>query len=130
MYTFCMSILTEAERRFLTAVSKLAHCNPFLPERMDHERAALGKDHVSREIFWSASVKDPASTNPNVGRLHARLAPLMEEIHSRGGVIVASDAAIYEDCIHHLLYQRYYPQFVAASGNWGFFPAFAADWNR
>jgi transcriptional regulator with AAA-type ATPase domain len=130
MYTFCMSILTESERRFLTAVSKLAYCNPFLPERTDHERTALGKDYVSREIVWSASVKDPASTSPNVGRLHARLAPLIENIYARRGALTGTDAAIYEDCVHHLLYQRYYPQFVAANGAWGFYRAFAADWNR
>lgn len=124
-------LLSENERRFLTAVSGLAYCNPFLPERMEYERTALGKDFVPRGLVWNASVADPAAASPNVARLHARLEPLIEKVHARslrfsGG----TDAAIYEDCVHHLLYQRYYPQFVAARASWTFFRDFAADWNR
>jgi DNA-binding NtrC family response regulator len=125
-----MSAIQERERAFLSAVSKLAYCNPFLPERKIHEKAALGKDYVSREVVWSASVADPAEASPNVERLHARLEPLIEKIHSRAGELAPSDAAIYQDCVHHLLYQRYYPKFVAASKDWGFYRTFAADWAR
>jgi len=125
-----MSILSESERRFLAAVSRLAYCNPFLPERTAHEKAALEKDFVSRQTVWSASVKDPDSASPNVTRLHARLTPLIEKIHLRRGDLPAADAAIYEDCVHHLLYQRYYPQFAAATENWAFYRAFASDWSR
>src|ERR1035441_6930181 len=129
-----MSLLNDGERRFLAAVSKLAYCNPFLPERTTHERSALGKDYVSREIVWSASVTDPAASSPNVSRLHARLEPLIERIHARAGGLSGPDASLYEDCVHHLLYQRYYPKFVAASGTpgstWGFYRDFAGDWHR
>ena len=125
-----MAELQDGERRFLAAVSKLAYCNPFLPERTDHERAALGKDYVPREIVWSASVADPESSSPNVARLHARLEPLIEKIHARAGNLSGADLSVYEDCVHHLIYQRYYPQFVAARGNWSFYRAFAADWER
>jgi transcriptional regulator with AAA-type ATPase domain len=127
-----MPLLTDNERRFLTAVSKLAYSNPFLPERNVHERAALGKDFVARELVWSASVKDPAAANPNIARLQARLEPLIEKIHARsaGAPFSAPDATIYEDCVHHLLYLRYYPHFVAANGQWIFYRNFAADWDR
>ena len=126
MYTLCMSLLTEAERRFLTSVSKLAYCNPFLEERTDHERACLGSDYVPRQTVWSASVADPEAANPNVARLHARLERLVDKVRDR----VDDDHAIYEDCVHHLLYLRYYPQFVAARENWTFYRTFAADWER
>jgi transcriptional regulator with PAS, ATPase and Fis domain len=122
-----MPLLKEGDRRFLTAIAKLAYCNPFLPERTEYERAALGKDYVSAESVWSASVADPDAASPNVARLHARLGPLIEKIRLRSG---DADAAIYEDCVHHLLYLRYYPQFVAAKGNWSFYRSFAADWDR
>ncbi len=124
-----MPIYSEKERRFLTTVSKLAYCNPFLPERMEYERAALGKDYVVGENVWSASVHEPASSSKNVARLHAKLEPLIER-YARGGNALAADQAIYEDGVHHLLYLRYYPQFVAAKGTWTFYRAFAEDWGR
>ena len=37
-----MAFLTADQRRTLEAVSRLAYCNPFLPERMQLERAVLG----------------------------------------------------------------------------------------
>ncbi len=54
-----MALMSESERRFLTAVSRLAHCNPFLPERVEYERAALGRDYVAGGLVWSASVTAP-----------------------------------------------------------------------
>ena len=126
-----MPVISESERSFLQSVSKLAYCNPFLPERTRYEREALGKDYVARDVFWSADVKDPATGSPNVTRVHARLEPLVERIHARKGSIAGEDVAIYEDCIHHLLYQRYYPQFVSAGNSGGrFYRDFLEDWQR
>ncbi len=133
-------MFSEGERRFLTSVSRLAYCNPFLPERTVHERGALGKACVARDAVWSASIGDPEASNPNVDLLHARLGPLIEKIRARPRPAVEPDPnseelAIYEECIHHLLYLRYYPQFVAAGESGGptayaFFRQFAADWQR
>ena len=39
-----MAFLTTTERAFLRAVSNLGYCNPFLPERIAYEQAALGAD--------------------------------------------------------------------------------------
>jgi len=128
-----MSPLTEADRRFLTSVSKLAYCNPFLPERTEYERAALGKDYVARQAVWSASVADPEAANPNVARLHARLEPVIEKVCGRAGSAALAneqDRAAYEDSVHHLLYLRYYPRFVAARESWAFYRDFAEDWER
>ena len=122
MYTFCMPQLTDAERRFLTSVSKLAYCNPFLQERTDFERACLGSDYVPRQTLWSASAADPDAANPNVARLHTKLQRLIDKARD------SADPAVYEDSVHHLLYLRYYPQFVAARDNWTFYRTFAADW--
>lgn len=126
MYTFRMA---DRERRFLTAVSELAYCNPFLPERVKFERAALGKDYVAGENVWSASVEDPAASSKNTARVHARLEPLIEQ-YARSRQAVHVDQTIYEDGVHYLLYLRYYPQFVAAKNSWSFYRDFAADWHR
>jgi transcriptional regulator with AAA-type ATPase domain len=125
-----MAFLSEQERRVMKAVSRLAYANPFLPERMQFEKAALGRDYVASAPVWSASVSDPDAPSPNVARLHARLSPMIEAIGARiarAPDVSAEDLAIYEDGVHYLLYQRYYSDFVA-SRTWGFYEKFADDW--
>jgi hypothetical protein len=125
-----MPLLTESERRFLKAVSGLAYANPFLPERTQFEKAALGRDYVHSGPVWSASVSDPDAPGANVVRLHARLSPLIENIARRiktAPSVSPEELAVYEDNVHYLLYQRYYSDFVSAR-TWGFYEKFAADW--
>ena len=52
-----MTLFTSEERMLLRAVSTLAYCNPFLPERIDAERAILGIDFVEGEPVWSMRVE-------------------------------------------------------------------------
>ena len=128
-----MSLYSASEQRFLAAISKLGYCNPFLPERVEHERASLGSHFVSGEAVWSASVADPDATSPNVVRIHGRLEPLMENMPARiaaASEITPEEFTLYEECIHHLLYQRYYLQFVASNRRHRSYRQFLADWNR
>src|SRR5271165_1388964 len=111
MYTFCMSLLKASERRFLTAVSNLAYCNPFLPERTEWERAALGGEFVAKEVVWSANVEDPDQPSANVQRLYARLGPVLDEVRERvlqGGDVSDADFAVYEESVQYFLYERYH----------------------
>lgn len=127
-----MAICSSSERQFLGAVSQLAYCNPFLPERVEFERAALGKAFVPGGEFWSASVADPAAQYPNVVSIHGRLEPLLDKIRSRLATGTTADDAeitLYEECVHHLMYLRYYDEFVAARGSWRFYRKFAEDWS-
>jgi len=128
-----MALILAQERRFLSAISKLAYCNPFLPERTEYEQAALGRDYVASEAVWSASVQEPNANSPNVARIHARLEPLMEKLRVRlaeQSEVAAEDRILYEECVHHLLYQRYYRDFVNATTEWRFYESFVADWRR
>lgn len=128
-----MSFLTERERRVLTAVSNLAYCNPFLPERTAFERTALGREFVSGGTLWSASVDDPDLSNPNIPRLQVRLESIVEQIHERMGdisEISTEEFTLYEDCVQYLLYQRYYRDFVNTREQARFYERFLADWNR
>ena len=113
MYNLCMPLLSDAERRFLSAVSKLAYSNPFLPERLEHERAALGKHYVPGQAAWSASVDNPDAVSPNVRTsTRQKLSLLIEKVRSRleAGLDTSSeDLAIYEDGAHYFLYQQYHP---------------------
>ena len=128
-----MTLLSERERRLLSAISNLEYCNPFLSERTEYERAALGRDFVPGGAVWSASVNNPEAINPNVPRLHARLESLMNQIHARIGStseLHTHDLAIYEDCVQFLLYQRYYPDFVKTGEHAFFYTRFLSDWDH
>ena len=112
-----MAFLPRSERTFLRAVSQLAYCNPFLPERVHWEREALGGDFVEGEPVWSLPVEHPEQPRANVWRIVERLKPLAEQLRARlmaGPAPPREDLALYEDAILHLLYQRYYSRFFEA----------------
>src|SRR5271163_2466824 len=128
-----MAFLSSAERSFLSAVSQLAYSNPFLPERAECERAALGGEYDQSEPVWSLPVEDPERPRANVWRINARLEPLAEQIRTRllaSGQVREADLVLYEDAIIHLLYNRYYPKFIENSSRngWSFYRDFLADW--
>src|SRR5580658_2670610 len=93
LYINCMGIFSDSERRFLTAVARLGYSNPFLKERIELERTALGKQFVPGEAVWSASVTDPEAKRPNVVRLQARLEPIAESLRERLGAKASADSA-------------------------------------
>ncbi len=128
-----MPLLRAPDRQFLQAVANLAHCNHFLPERIDFERAALRAEFVPGETVWSVSVADPNATRPNVSRVHQKLEPLLDRVRDalvRAREVSVDELTLYEDCVHHLLYQRFYPQFISAGHKWGFYRQFLSDWNH
>ncbi len=135
--------LTGAQRDFLGAVSRLAYANPFLPEWVEFERAALGEAFVGGEPVWSQHVRDPEEPRANVGRVGERLEPLSEQLQLKlreGVETAAADLVLYEDAVLHLLYQRYYRHFFAAGfgeaaeqndpARWRFYNNFLADWRH
>lgn len=138
-----MLFLSPGERSFLTAVSQLAYCNPFLPERSVFEKAALGDEFVEGVPVWSLSVEDPERPRANVWRIAARLELLVEQFRSRlleGPNARVEELRLYEDAIIHHLYDRYYSRFFDLSfgkdslapkaARWGFYRNFLADWRH
>jgi transcriptional regulator with AAA-type ATPase domain len=129
-----MQFLSHAERSFLTAVSQVAYTNPFLPERVEFERAALGSEFVEGEAVWSLPVENPEETRKNIKIMVKRLEPLAVQLQARLAARVAAspeDLAIYEDAILHLLYQQYQERiFNAGPGGWRFYQDFLVDWDR
>ncbi|MGO9227651.1 MAG: sigma 54-interacting transcriptional regulator [Bryobacteraceae bacterium] len=137
-----MSFLSSSERAFLRAASNLAFCNPFLPERIQHERAALGAEFVEDEPVWSFSVDEPDRRRSNVWRIAARLEELCPRLRRKldmGAAASQQDLILYEDAILNLLYQRYYPRFFeagfgahreAGTARWRFYEQFLADWRH
>src|SRR6266404_8764727 len=83
MYTACMSAFSKPDRHFLESVAGLGYSNPFLPERIAFEKAALGRDFVPSGSVWSASVTDPDATPPNVNAIYKKLNERIEDLHAR-----------------------------------------------
>jgi len=143
VYILCMvavHLMDARQRRLVEAISRLAYANPFLPERVECERAVLGADFVPGEPVWSFRAEHP-EPRENVWRITARLEPLLEELRARlaGGTRAGEqDLVLYEDAVLQLLYQRCYPHFFEAAfggtrsgaGRWHFYNTFLADWRH
>ena len=134
-----MQLMSPGERSFLSAVSQLAYCNPFLPERITYERDALGADFIEGEPVWSLPVDEPDRPRANVWRIVERLEKVTETVRQRLPDAQAGKALLllYEDAVIHLLYQRYYRRFYEASfnpdshaGRWRFYHDFLNDWHH
>src|SRR5205085_6527218 len=99
-----MAFLSKHEREFLEAVSQLAYANPFLPERTEYERAALGDDFVRGEPVWSRGVEEPERPRENVWRIFARLEQVIEGIRQRLEPATRApqqELVLYEDGLLH-----------------------------
>ena len=66
-----MAFLTAEERGFAAAISRVVYANPFLPERTEGERAALGDDWTPTGPLWHARAE--LDTSPNLAKLGARV---------------------------------------------------------
>src|SRR5262245_60567763 len=135
-----MALLNESERDFATAVSRLAYVNPFLPERIEGERRALGGEHVRFDAVWHAGTGE-IGENPNEARIAERAAALAEALRERLAKkrrATAAELELYEDLAAYVLYYRYQARLYllfaeGAEGrrpDAGFYRDFAADWER
>ena len=61
-------LFSSAQRGIAEAFSRLLYCNPFLPERVDGERAILGREFVESDSAWNV-FRDSSGERPNVLRL-------------------------------------------------------------
>ena len=67
----------KEDRSFAKAVAELAYCNPFLSERVDLERAALGDEFESHGQVWHPRME--SGTPPNLIRIQALLEDRLPE---------------------------------------------------
>jgi hypothetical protein len=129
-----MAWMTAEQRGFGRDVSRLVYANPFLPERIDAERAALGPDFVATGTLWDT--RAAADESPNVVRLNARVEAVLQALRSRTPrplPAAGEERAVYEDLVIYHLFNRYQADFHALiegrgpAGRIGFYEAFARD---
>ena len=93
-----MAFLTTGERAFLRAIANLGYCNPFLPERLEYEREALGPDFVEAEAVWSLRVDDPDTLRSNPVKITERVEALVGKLRERlttGAAATEPDLLLY-----------------------------------
>ncbi|QOY90835.1 sigma 54-interacting transcriptional regulator [Paludibaculum fermentans] len=127
-----MGAFHESDRHFLHSVANLGYCNPFLTERVELERAVLGREFQSGGPVWSASVSDPAATRPNVPPITRKVEAAIGRLRqclADAADVQPEELSDYAETVHYLLYHRYYPRF-ANPGKQPLYRDFLADWNR
>ncbi len=134
--------VSDREREILAAVARLATSNPFLPDRIEQERQALGADFVRYAEVWHMDGQLDGM-NPNLHKLSRVAEELAETLRSRlaaGARAAKDDLRLYEGFIRYLLFYRYAPELTkliiereagkAATRKLGFFPRLAADFKH
>jgi transcriptional regulator with AAA-type ATPase domain len=104
-----VSLLKDSERAIVGAVAALADCNPFLPERIDLERRALGRAFSGGGMVWHADA-DLAVAGPNNDKLRTLVERLGNDLRGRLAKrtrATAGELADYQGLIRYLLFQRY-----------------------
>jgi transcriptional regulator with AAA-type ATPase domain len=100
--------LSESERPVVGALAELATGNPFLPQRVEHERVALGDAFTPVSRVWHEGT-DIQAANPNVERLGVLAEHLAPQLRRRlaGGIRAApAELRAYRGLIFYLLYYR------------------------
>jgi len=96
------------DREILEATAELTYCNPFLAERVELERRALGRDFEPHGEVWHPD--EPGEPNPNVVRiqelLERRLPAWRSELRRRRGPSEA-ELRLYRDVVYYTLYNRW-----------------------
>jgi len=111
-----MSVFTTAERRFSEAIARLAFCNPFLPERIAWERAALGDEFDERYADWNLDPEQELS--PNVARLTNRGEAVLAAVRQRvssADLLEGDERQLHEDLLLFVLFHRFRDQISAAT---------------
>ena len=106
-----MSLLSSNERQAATALAELAFCNPFLPRRMELERAALGKNFVDRSpVMHRSEGLALEDMFPNWHTLRSeseRMATKARERLVAGRKASRPELAVYQDLALYCLFKKY-----------------------
>jgi DNA-binding NtrC family response regulator len=106
-----MGLLPPAEWRVAEAIAGIGYANPFLPERVELERRALGPRYVERGPIIRARPGEPLERLfSNVPALRERAESLAAGIGRRleaGQPATRAELLVYEDLALYLLYGRY-----------------------
>ncbi len=106
-----MALMRGKERAIAEAMSRLTHVNPFLPDRIAHEKDVLGSRFVATRQVWNVDT-ELGGLNPNLGPIDEavqQLLPTLRERLAQGGSATDEELVLYEDLVLYALYAEYAP---------------------
>src|SRR5438045_7200006 len=102
-----MQFLSAQERETAIEIGSLVYANPFLEERIAHEKRIIGAAYVESQPFWS--LRPDLQRKDNIDAIDARCSALVETLHARlrGGARASRDEMqVYDDLVIYFLYER------------------------
>lgn len=106
-----MAIVSSRDLRVAEAIGQIGYCNPFLPDRLRLERAALGEAFQCADpVINLPPDSDLKAIFPNFTALRERAEFLSEKMRSSllGGTTATElELRIYQDMALYLLYNRH-----------------------
>jgi DNA-binding NtrC family response regulator len=100
-----MALYTASDGRFAQTLSRLLHCNPFLSERLNLQREALGASPFPQPVVWHKLTE--LNNSPIVERLETRARELTDHTRQRlvdGAAASEAELLLYEDLALFLCY--------------------------
>ncbi|MEA2326064.1 MAG: hypothetical protein QOE68_1023, partial [Thermoanaerobaculia bacterium] len=129
-----MRFFNASEKALATHFAALVYANPFLEERITHERLILGDRHTDAQPFWS--LQPDAKREATITAIAARCDALVETLRGRirsGARPSRDEQQLYDDAVIYFLYERYREAILGliergeAAARVDFYPRFRAD---
>src|SRR5690348_6756938 len=106
-----MALLSSGDRRVAEAIAGIGYCNPFLPERIERERRALGPAYIEvspvLHVRPGAAVEEMFPNSRALGHRAGSLARAMRQRLCEDDAATAQELLLYEDLALYVLYNRY-----------------------
>jgi len=109
-----MPLFTPADKAFAQSISTISYTNTFLPDRIAHERTALGQEFNDQNPDWNIHAESQGR-HANITRLAERAGQLVTSAAAqlvKGHKATETDLQLYEDLAHFFLYHQYHEQFT------------------
>ena len=134
-----MTVLNPEERGFLESVVRVSYANPFLAERIEYERDALGPEFDNSQADWNLLGDDPETLQINTRKLAEKAYAVISRMQGqlkKGLDISRKELKLYEDTVLFLLYyyyaQRFKERIVSPQKNqvYDYFTEFSHYWRH
>ena len=114
-----MPLFDDSGLRIAKSINAAVYCNPFLTERVDAERAALGDRFVDPGPVWNNAGLPTLVHRPNLSLLQAEAERLIAAATKRlraDAKATPAEASLYEGVVMYALYYRQHPTLEQLAG--------------
>lgn len=103
-----MNVIRRSDLKFVEAVGELNYTNPFLEERIELERVALGSSFIAEAMpYWSFTLDQAVQRRGNLIQIMDRAVPIAQGIRERlrdKQEATEKEIALYDDLVIYILF--------------------------